>query len=47
MDFIFVLIGLNVQIIFIFKINWLYSKESMTVILLLNMCLFIVGLVLQ
>ena len=47
MNLIFVLIGLNVPIIFMFKINWLYSKKSMTVILLLNMCLFIVAVVLQ
>ena len=47
MDLIFVLIGLNVPILFMFKEDWLYGKKSMLIIFCLNVCLFIVGTVLQ
>jgi hypothetical protein len=47
MGLIFILIGLNVQILFMFKEDWLYGKKSMFLICSLNMCLFVVGLILQ
>lgn len=47
MDLIFILIGLNVPILFMFKEDWLYGKKSMLVVCCLNMCLFVLVSILQ
>jgi hypothetical protein len=41
MDIIFVLIGLSVPILFMFKEEWLYNKKILSTIFLLSMFLFI------
>jgi|688.fasta_scaffold310928_1 hypothetical protein len=46
MDLKFILIGLNVLIIFMYKEEWLYVKKSMYIIFLFNLILFIIASIL-
>jgi hypothetical protein len=47
MAFIFAMIGLLVQIVFMFKREWLFEKRSFTVILILSAALFTLSYILM
>lgn len=44
-DFFLILFGLNVQIIYMFREEWLFGGKSITVIFFLNLCLFFLVLI--
>jgi hypothetical protein len=47
MAFVFALIGLFVQIIFMFKREWLFEKKSFTVIFIVSVVLFVLSYILM
>lgn len=47
MDFIFILLGINTLIIFLYKREWLLQKQPFIIVMACNLTLFMLGYVLQ
>jgi hypothetical protein len=47
MDFIFILLGINTLLVFLYQREWLLQKRPFTILLAFNLILFVLGYVLQ
>jgi len=47
MDFIYIALGINTLVIFMYKREWLLKKQPFTILLICNLVLFILGYVMQ
>ena len=47
MDFIYIVLGINTLIVFLFNRDWLLQKKSFIILFIFNLILFVLGYLLQ